>query len=382
MAEPKIDLRKQPTDQLPKAERTAPGITGKLPFSVGSVVLTPGERAELQKVGWKEGDPIPNLSEMWNGEIAKDKQALKEAPPASYDEATTPKPKIPAAVSIESLPPDKRREIEEAVAQMRAEAAAITKRQGEHQFAPADPSVARAMAFAEMQQGRQPKIAVEDDLKGRGAAHITRALSPEPAITPPAPPAPPAKPDAPVMTMGVAAEQKYCPHCRWDLSVLDSTVTTLEDRRIYMAAFLGGQRFKKSYELFDGTVKVVFRAITSEETDSVLRQLFMDGKAGRVSDGLTSLRRMQDYQLACSLEAILTRDNSIQLDTIDAYAVDKTDATTGLPDVVSYVFKKAVQSDSMRRILVDLYIEFDNLVAKLEVEASQPGFTSATGPHR
>lgn len=412
----KINLRKkqvEPPAALPQAARVVPGITGKIPFQVGNLVLTDLEKRELTKVGWKEGDPIPNLSEHVATALAAEQAKEKKVAPAAYDETTTPTPKIPEAVSIESLPPQKRKEIEEAIVRMREEAAATMARQkeGRPAFQASDPSVERALAFAEMQQASQPKIGIEDDMagKGRARAAITRPdqsvplrTRPERPVPPPEapgggtaaatprtspdpgtpPPVAPAASQAPTAA-GAQLELLHCPHCQWDLSVTDTVVTTLEDRRTYTAALLGGTRFKKEYSLLDGALRVIFRETTAPEADTILKQLFMDGVSGRVKDGAMIMRRAQDYQLACMLDTVWLSDNrSIRLATIDQYEVDADDTTTGLPEILDHVWKEAVPTDSMRRILRDLHSEFDNLLAKLEVESRQEGFTKATGVQR
>lgn len=416
--------RKQPTtipDQLKPKEVNLPGLRGQIPFKVSNMILTDAEKQVLKsQFNWKEGDPIPDLSKIIKAkvgdklpteeaakraqEIERFQQQTKETPPAGYPEGTRDF-EPPSVIAVENLTPAKRREIEEAIQSMKQQVlTAEQNKKEEMPFIPRDPSIANAMAVAAQQAERQrrqieaaPTIALEDDRSAdaKPRATVTRANgNPEreqkaaaPVPEQPVPPPEPAKDPAPLPNghtsqTGTEVPLKNCQHCGWDLAQPDEAVVTPEDKRVFVAAALGGKRFMKSYSLMDGAMDVTFRAPTSKEANLIIRQLFIDGKSGKITSPPEVFRKAQEYQLAICLQSIHSENNAIDLPPFDQHELDQDENTTGLPEVLDYVYSEAVAHESLRRILLALYSEFDGTLAKLESGATKQGFFKATEQSR
>jgi hypothetical protein len=407
--------RKQPTPvppgQLQPREMNLPGLRGQIPFSVGNMILTEAEKQLLKtQFGWKEGDPVPNLSQVVQAEVGKKlspeesaararelealQQQTKETAPAKY-EAGTPDFKPPEVLTVENLSPEKRKEIEESIRDMRKQVEEDGKnRDKEVPFIPRDPSIAKAQLIAEAQakeqqrkievmQRQAPKVELEDDRESvvQPRASVTRATAAPQESAPRAletPAVSTQSPDVDTVQAGTEVLRTHCQHCGWDLAKSDEAEITPEDKRMYTAALLGGKRFVKTYPLLDGAMSVTFRALTSKESNLILRQLFLDGKGGKVSSPAEVFRLAQEYQLAICLQSIHSGEFSIDLPAIDQHELDEDENSTGLPAVLDYVYTQAVSHESFRRVLLALYSEFDGTLAKLEVSTTKKGFWKAT----
>jgi hypothetical protein len=407
------DLRRkqqpQPAERTiePPARRTVnmPGLKGTIPFNPANMILTEAEKKVLkERFGWKEGDPIPQLSKIIKAEVDgklvtvgadRDEilRGVKGSAPATYPE-DTPDFQPPEVISIDNLPPEKRQEIEDSIRNMRQQAA----NPDQEQFIPRDPNIGNAMALAQQQSAQhaakiqalrqqQEQVKVEDDRKApvRPKAKITRTQ--EPVQPPPQIPTTPepkaelpakAEPEAEVRsTTGAQAELKTCQHCGWDLSKPDEAQVTAEDLKTFVAAMIGGKRFVKTYAILGGELQITFRAMTTKDADKILRQLFLDGRSGKVASPPEVFRRAQEYQLIVCLESVTSNNNAVSLPPIDQHELDEDNTTTGLPEVLDYVYEQALPQESLRRVVLALYAEFDNTLAKLEASAKRPDFSQA-----
>lgn len=407
------DLRRKqvapPTDQLKPVDVNLPGLRGQIPFKVSKMILTDAEKQVLKtQFGWKDGDPVPNLSEVIKAQVGKKlspeavaarakeieglQEAIKETPPPSYPDGT--KDLVPPSViTIENLTPEKRREIEESIQAMKQQVAASAQNKNEEEpFVPRDPSIQKAQQIAALQAEQQrrkladmdnaPTVELQDDREAvvKPKAKVNRGAEQEQPAT--SLPPPPATEPTPESRAGAEVIQTNCPHCGWDLSKPDEAVVTDEDKRVFTAAILGGKRFVKTYSLMDGAVQVTFRAPTSKEANLIIRQLYIDGKSRTVSSPAEVFRKAQEYQLAICLQSVHSADNAIDLPPMEQHELDQDETTTGLPDVLDYTYNTAVQHESFRRILLALYSEFDGTLSKLEVAATKQGFWKATEQSR
>jgi hypothetical protein len=408
------DLRRKqsvPPPPEPLAVQTVnlPGLKGQIPFSTSKMILTEAEKKVLkEQFGWKEGDPIPNLSQIIQAEAGKKlnpqeieartkeiealQAKIKNTPPEDYPEGTQSL-KQPEIISIENLAPEKRKEIEDSIREMKRLSEEESKKPTEQPFVPNDPSIAKANLIAQAQaaaqkrkieemERRASKVELHDDREeviNKQKAKVTR-LSESKDEAPPPSPVTTTQLIAPVTETqaGADGERTHCQHCGWDLSKSDEAVITPEDKRVFTAAFIGGNRFVKTYKLLNGALLVTFRGLTTKETNLIIHQLFLDGKSGAVSSPMEVFRKAQEYQLAVSLQAIHSNDNAIDLPTIDKHELDQDEHSTGLPEILDYVYSEVVTQESLRKVLLGLYAKFDNTLSKLEVMSEQEGFWMAT----
>jgi len=388
MADEKVNLRKTKpnraeVNELPRHTVDLPGLKGDLPFMPGNIILTESEKRVLkEKFGWKEGDPVPNLSAVTKAKIAD----MKTAPAPPFPEGMKgilDSNSMPETIQFDDLDANKQKEIAEAIKRTPKVNPA-----SDSPFIPRDPSISKAMSVAEQVEARTARktqqVKVEDDRQQRKAT-VTRPTSKQqPEITPPE-----AVPEEKPAESPASADltKTHCQHCGWDLSQSDEAKPTPEDYRVFVAATLSGKRFVKTYDLFDGAMQVTFRAMTVREYDTIKRQLFYDGSQGRVSTPAEVYRMATEYQLAICLESLYSNEGgAINMPTLDKYDLDDVDddgkPTTGLPQILEYVYEKAVPTASLRNMLLALYAEFDNLIVKIEAESRKPGFSKAIGGSR
>src|SRR5260221_187031 len=108
----RVRLRKaEPVDQLPAAIKlTGPGVSGTIPFMAEEIVLTEMEKKQLRAMGWKDGDPVPNLSKVISTEtqkkllqLAKEEQQRFKDSPDRIPADVRPMKELPPVVKLESL---------------------------------------------------------------------------------------------------------------------------------------------------------------------------------------------------------------------------------------------------------------------------------------
>jgi hypothetical protein len=78
---------------------------------------------------------------------------------------------------------------------------------------------------------------------------------------------------------------------------------SLEDRKAFLAAMLGGQRYSKRYSLY-GSYEVALEDRTTEETEVMYNQLALDESQGLLKSDEDWSVRLERYQLALQLRSL------------------------------------------------------------------------------
>lgn len=178
-----------------------------------------------------------------------------------------------------------------------------------------------------------------------------------------------------------------CPHCGWDLKKSDLTEPSNEDKYDFVQSILGSIRFKKSYEMFEGRYTVVFRALTSKESDMAFRQIVLDGQADFRDRALAGTdfywRNLQAYRMVMSLESITSKEyGTLEIPTLSEAEIDgfeNKDIQSKLVPFLNYVLDKFLPLESTRSVIGHAYFEFQALCDKLQVMAEAPNFWKAIG---
>jgi len=365
MEKKKISLTRKvqgPAGIPPAQTVNVPGMRGQLPFKPGAPILTPVERAVWEKLGWKEGDPPPQMSDEARQII---EEAMKER--ALPENMADLKP--PPIVNIDNLSAEKQAALRDALIQAkRTQDDASTR-----PFIPAGPGIGEAMALAQAAEsaksparsnrpedkaGADPAdIPVVDDL--RTAAEI----------------------ETEVGVAGAAVKILNCPHCGWDLALPDEIEITSGDKQTYLASLESGERFVKSYSLMGGNLNVTFRGLTAIEAELVIRQLYLDNAAGKVNVPAEFYKKVREYRLVLSLAGVYRKNNpqSELPEFENGYEVDFTNEnTTGLPELLEHITKTVIFTETVKRVLLIAHEKFDTLVSKIETHAEDPDFFSVT----
>jgi hypothetical protein len=234
----------------------------------------------------------------------------------------------------------------------------------EERSASMSPSVAEAYRkIAE----EQPAPEIIDD----------RAISA--AETPPPPATEPT--DTQVVAVPPAEDLKpaavFCPRCGWDARMKFDVVPTDRDKEDFLSTLLGGQRFRKKYELFGGKVVVTFRSVLAEENKLIYRQLVLDQAVDKVRTEAEWYVQLMDYRLACSLDTI-TNDSGKVLAEVSELVMPTSpiDADSQTPIVAQLdIINKNILAQEATRRLVGMHLrQFQRLIESLEAMALEPSF--------
>jgi hypothetical protein len=168
-----------------------------------------------------------------------------------------------------------------------------------------------------------------------------------------------------------------CPRCGWDMQQKFEIVPTDNDKEEFLIALLGGHRFRKSYELFGGKLRVKFRSMLAEENKAVYRQLVLDQQAKKIATEAEWFVQMMDYRLACSLEELTGPDGKLVKTFGEVPLVsplpDK-DSDNPLVQQLHLVNSGAPGQEVTRRLIGAHLRRFQRLLETLEAQALEPSF--------
>lgn len=303
----------------------------------------------LQQFGWKDGDAIP-------ADLGSLMLSMKETLPASK--------KTDVLVDRELMSEEQVASIET----MLREAAQYAKKKKqneeiEEKSAAMSPSVAEAYRkIAE----EQPAPEIIDDRAAPAAE----------------PPPPVAVEPAEEQIIAVPAEEPkpaavFCPRCGWDARMKFDIVPTNRDKEDFLSTLLGGQRFRKKYELFGGKVVVTFRSVLAEENKLIYRQLVLDQAVDKVRTEAEWFVQLMDYRLACALDTITNDSGKVLAEMPElVMPTGPIDADGQTPIVAQLdIINKNILAQEVTRRLVGTHLrQFQRLIEGLEAMALEPSF--------
>lgn len=360
-----IDLRKatkaSPKSTVPAVSKNAaaaplqlPVVANRLPLPVGVMSLTPEEQAALDAVGWKPGEHVVDMSEI----IAKIKSDADSVP--NYDpQLGVANRKDAAIVDINTLPPDKKAELARAYSEMQQQAKVLNEIEKMQIASPTagdvNENIANVIAGTEKFQvtlgDTNKKTPVED-------------TSPT----------------------GFDLPKTPCINCGFAGSKLeDVTVVTEDDKEAFLSMLIGGSRFYKEFEIYNGAIKIVFRSLTQTELDMALTQASCDMAAGKIPDQAEYFRRVHNYEQCMAIHKIVSEKSAVTFPEISEVLVDEAvpgePLRTKLVDYQPYVYEKFIKTSSMLRIVSTLYLRFNALMSRLEANMHNADFWKGIVPH-
>lgn len=316
----------------------------------------------LLQFNWKDGDPIPAT-------LGDFLLKIKETIPASS--------RTDVLIDVANMPSEAVTQVNAMLAEARVigdKEKARQERQKELQSVTAGmaPNVAAAV-----EQILGPQI-VDD--------RATMAATPAPEQTPvaAAPPAP--QPETPAVPAAVdedltpaLAFMPFCPRCGWDMRQKYDVNVTDRDKEDFVACLLGNTRFKRTFEILGGKLKVTLRALLTEETKAIYKQLIIDQQQGVVNSEAEWFAQMMDYRLACSVESLADKDGKL-ISVVPEMAEmpftpDKDNPlATPLAATLDYVNTKVLAQEVTKRLVGTHLRQFQRLVEALEAMALEPSF--------
>lgn len=334
-----------------------PGM-GTLPQRPGTIGMTALEKKNLAALGWKEGDPIPpNLANL----IAEQTRVLHDVATATPVPPNGPSIKMPEPIDISKLPIEKQKELQNMMKMFKeAKLGEPVLKPEKGQYSP---SVLAAIESASKPAGG---IKVVDSRQ-----KVEPAKAAEPAAT--------AKAEEPKLVGN-------CPRCNWDLQKSTVPEPTAVDILNYQAGMLGDQTFQKEYKFFGGRLQVIYRALTIQQSEQCLVQANRDMRQQPGGTFADFWRYLLDYRLCLALVSIVS--DSIPADVATCVdmalerglAVKTEEVPTSLPEIRQGLQAMVpLRQESIWRLLSQTSQDFNALVEKLEVKASDEGFYKPTG---
>lgn len=175
--------------------------------------------------------------------------------------------------------------------------------------------------------------------------------------------------------------EPFCPRCNWDMRLKFESEVTQQDKEAFIAITLGGERFKKTYELLGGKYKVRFRSLMAEENSDIHHQLLIDQRNGDFLNDTEWFLRFFEYRLACSIESITINNKpAILVPELDEVATKPlpNEAEIGpaptLARIRKYVLAGTLRNEITRRIVGNQFRQFQRLYETLEAMALEPNF--------
>lgn len=350
-------FKKMPTPP-PAAKPSSPLPAGLPGMMRPGTVLT-----EMEKEGLKQLGIVDSPENLPSNIADKIDKIVKEASKVEMPKVDKPL-HIPDPVDFSELPAEKKKEIVSFI----KEAAEETKREQANKPAYVDPPL-------------DPKIFKEPEV-------IDDLISPTQAPKKEEPPSeePEVKAKASVSETGLMNHgPSLCPHCGWDTTKSELTEVTDEDKMDFVQSILGGIRFKKSYSVFGGRLTIVFRSLTTAESDMAYKQLIVDAQndlqSKILSDTSFYWRTLMAYRAMMSIEKIESADNVVEVPPISEIEVDESEykrPNTKLFALFDHLIEQLMPTEVMRNTVTHLYTEFNSLCEKLQAMAEAKDFWKAT----
>lgn len=305
----------------------------------------------LGQFGWKDGDAIP-------AELGPMLVKLRETLP--------PSPRTDVLVDVAALPPATVEEIKQMLAAARVAAAAAAKQRAADAAMENLNPAAQQLLRTLKDDDATPQI-IDDRATVTDAATEPR---PEERATPPEVPATSAD------TTGTTpmAVLPFCPRCGWDMRQRFEIVPTDLDKEDFLAAALGGTKFKRDYPMFGGKMVVMFNTILADENKMIHRQLVLDQESKRIVTEAEWFVQMLEYRMALSLVAIVDANGKPTAVVPALGELPAVDGESPIVTLTNYVNTKVLAHEVTRRLVGQHLRQFQRLVEALEAMALEPSF--------
>lgn len=310
----------------------------------------------LEQFGWKDGDGIPaDLGELL----------------IAFRDSLPPSKNVDVLVDATMLTDDQIQQVKDMLAAAKVagkeqeKLEAIRKQTATANIDPTAQAVYEKimMQKAEIIDDREPAAETPPPVAEKPAEPASAATEePVPEIEVPA---------------AVERVEPFCPRCGWDMKQKFEVFPTDKDKEDFLIATLGGQRFRKTYELFGGKVRVTFRSMLAEENKAIYRQLVADQVSKKIATEAEWFVQMMDYRLACSLDEITSNTGKVVAELPEVQLVwplPDDDAANPLVQQLHRINKDVLAQEVTRRLVGTHLRKFQRLIEALEAMALEPSF--------
>lgn len=366
-------------------------------FLPAGTVLTDFEAEGLKTLGHDPSKPIPkDLA----SKIAE-AQAQLQGPVPLPVPLDTPVTRMPQPVDISTLPREKQEEIKRSLRDLQTQLAdkmTIDPNPRRTLSVPTLPPATGATVVDDLTPGMagryeppptpgpgQAAASLQQEARDRAAAAYQQGLAagraePDPLTNDAGGP-------PPDNSAGGLLHPAECPHCGYDLKKPDPTAPTDDDKLNFVQAVLGQQRFRKTYSLLGGKLRLTFRSLLTSESNMAFRQVVVDAQKDLrdrlIQDTPFYWRNLTTYRTVMALEAVdSAATGTIEVPPIEEIEVDA--GTYAFPDtkllaVHDEIVQQTMPTETLQQIVGHCYNEFQALCDKLMVMAEDPNFFGAIG---
>lgn len=156
------------------------------------------------------------------------------------------------------------------------------------------------------------------------------------------------------------------------------------DKAAFLIAMLGGAPFRKTYKMFGGKIDVVFQTRTAVVDAACASQAYKDDEFEPLinievnTKQQLRMNRYFDYQFVCSLHSMTAAGSPPRIFDVEAAVVDAKKHGVGATKLrATKIELDAELAQPIRVALRSLHSRFENLVAKMTMEADNPDFWEA-----
>jgi hypothetical protein len=333
------------------------------------------EKEALKQAGWKEGEPVPNLSQT---QMAQGIQSRIEKFRTQQDDVgnqtpvpiDTPPVEMPTPVDIGELPPDQQQELRAAMLQAKAFDAQF-KQDEQAERVSTIPGMAEAYQVA----SSPATVQITDT---PAAANPTTTPTPggfDPSVEArEVEAAAAAAPKKPTGETGSRLDMTpvHCPQCN---HIVTDPVIEFDniDKLVYVQHIEGAVRFEKEYSLFGGRVIVRYRNLTTVESNLIMDQLDRDVADNKVVS-VGYMRRMEDYRLAAGIAQIrLTGQRQYTLPPV-LEVKHKEVEFSSLPEIHHWLATEIMTTEHLRRAIGMSWQRFQKVIELLDSRSEDPDF--------
>lgn len=337
----------------------APGLTGQAPLPVGRPMrlkrVSPGERAVLEKYGWKDGDPVPtNLADVIE-QAEADASDLDNMPPPV--DMKTPALKLPKEVDLSKMPAAEQEKYAQVLASLtNAKLQKVVEDELQDSYVPDGAGVNASAINDAIRAAAQPSNLIKDDTKEAEYASGAKKEIPE----------------EPVQTSG----NKYCAHCGWNKDIPDGIEVTEADRIGFLQTMLGLQPFTKTIRLYGGRLNITVQSLTPDEVDMCFRQVFLDRQNGRTQNHAEEAEALARYKACLQvIEIVGPNLHYVRPTNLPVQDKGETEVFTRWRQFTLELDK----SETLHRNLLGAVGRFNAILGKLEDNADNENFWPAIG---
>lgn len=179
-----------------------------------------------------------------------------------------------------------------------------------------------------------------------------------------------------------AEHSVICPHCGWDTRKKELTEVTDDDKANFVQSLLGGLRFKKTYSLFGGKLRIVYRTLTTYESDMAYKQVLIDAQKDihtkAIADSSFYWRTLMAYRAMMAVERVESDINVVEVPPVSEIEADPAEPpNTKIFALFDSLVEQIMPNEALRNAISHTYTEFNALCEKLQSMAESKDFWNA-----